>query len=112
MPTHPPRPARPADDARARAAALFVAAARTGRDIDAAARLRCLAAGQALTRALPAGTPPLPLHARDGRDTADPAELIRSALRVLGALPLSAFAATDIRAATVQGRRALRELPR
>lgn len=112
MPTHPPRAARSADDARTQAATLFDAAARTTREIDADARLRCLAAGQALAHALPAATPPPPRYAPDARDTADPAPLIRAALRILGELPLSQFAAADIRDATVQGRRALRLLPR
>lgn len=111
MPIQPTRPTHTVDEARAKAASLFNAAARTALDIDSGARLRCIAAGQALAHALPADAPPLQRHEPDAGGPINPVGQIKAALRILGALPLSQFAATDIRDATVQGRRALRLLP-
>jgi hypothetical protein len=87
--------------ARAHAAALFTAAARSEHDLTPGCRLRCLAAADALGHQ---GVPPT----EDGNQ--DPDLLIRSALTILGTLPLHEFAATDVRDSTEHARRALREL--
>ena len=86
--------------ARAEAAALFAAAARS----DAAgpgAVLHCLDA----VRALQAATGPVPATLR----TTDPDRLIEQALHILGSLPTEDFAHPQVRTAARHGRRALTE---
>lgn len=83
--------------ARARAAALFAAAARHG-TAGPTAVLHCLAA----VTALRVPTQPVPASA-----TTDPELLIRRALRILGGLDAEDFAQPDVLTAARHGRRAL-----
>ncbi len=85
--------------ARAKAAALFAAAARNEK-AGPAVQLHCLTA--ATTLGAPSG--PVPATA----DRADPDRLIEQALRILGNLPAEDFAHPDVLAAAQHGHRALR----
>ena len=109
-PSYPLTDLSEADAARVRASRLFMAVARADQHVDHDARLRCVAAAQALTDALPIEVP-APLRQVDPGDVIDPSEFVRSALHVLGSLPLEQFAARDIRGACEHGRRALYRLP-
>jgi hypothetical protein len=99
--TNQPSDFRTPAAARAHAAALFTAAACSEHDLTPSCRLRCLAAADALGHQ---GVRPT------DEANQDPDLLIRSALTILGTLPLHEFAATDIRDSTEHARRALREL--
>jgi hypothetical protein len=85
--------------ARAKAAALFAAAARNEK-AGPAAQVHCLTA--ATTLRAPSG----PVAAT--ADGTDPDRLIEEALRILGNLPAEDFAQPDILAAAQAGLRALR----
>jgi hypothetical protein len=85
--------------ARAKAAALFAAAARNEK-AGPAAQLHCLTAATTL------GPHSSPVPATD--DSADPDRLVEQALRILGNLPAHDFAHPDVLAAAQHGLRALR----
>jgi hypothetical protein len=95
---------RPVSEAISQAAALLLQVARSTRAVDDGARLRCLAAVDALQRA---GAEPVcdqPIVDL-GAD-----ELIRQALRTLAGLPIEVFETDPILNASADARRALLEL--